>query len=189
MRIIYLLLAAVVYSGAVSALDLDNGRSTLNFLSVKNGSVAEVGGFKSLAGSLDKKGNLSLMIDLGSLDTNIALRDERMLEFLFEVANFPQARVSAKVNMAGISAMTAGDERPLEVQGQLELHGATHAVQASLRLVKLADGSLRATTVAPILLQASQFKLDAGVEKLRELAGLDSIDVVVPVYFSLVFAP
>lgn len=189
MRIACAMFVAMVFSVSAIAMELDNNRSSLNFLSVKNGATAEVGTFSALAGSLNKSGELTLTIDMASLSTNIEIRDERMREFLFEVAGYPQATFTAKVSMAGIDGMTPGDERPLKVEGQLELHGVAQQLSADLRVVKLSDGSLRANTLAPILLQASQFKLDSGIEKLRSLASLESIDTVVPVSFSLVFVP
>ncbi len=60
---------------------------------------------------------------------------------------------------------------------------------ASIRVQRLADGGLRASTVAPIMLNTDDFALQDGLEKLRSLASLSSIDSVAPVFFSLVFKP
>ncbi len=187
MKACYGLLLGLMMAGTASALELVADRSSLSFISVKNGVVAELSEFKGISGSLDGNGELVLNIDLASLDTGIEKRDQRMREFLFDVAHFPVASVTSTLPMAGIESLAAGQELDLEVEGRLNLHGVIQPLTVSLRVVRLADGALRADTAQVILLQAEAFKLEGGIEKLRSLASLAGIDAVVPVYFSLVF--
>ena len=49
------------------------------------------------------------------------------------------------------------------------------------------DGSLTVATSEPIIVNAADFELGAGIAKLQELAGLDSISTAVPVSARLVF--
>jgi len=44
------------------------------------------------------------------------------------------------------------------------------------------------SSLAPVIVQANEFGLVAGVEKLKELAGLPSISLAVPVSFVLTLA-
>jgi polyisoprenoid-binding protein YceI len=177
----------VIFSGAVAALDIEATRSSISYLSTKNNAVAEEGEFTRFSGSLSEAGELVLDIDLSSIDSRIEQRDGRMREFLFDVARFPAAKVRAKVAMDGVPDLQIGQELLLDVGGRLSLHGIAHSLTLSVRVTRLADGALRATTVHPVMLRVSDFALETGVEKLRSLAALDSIAGVVPVYFSLVF--
>jgi polyisoprenoid-binding protein YceI len=189
MRFLCAVLISLALSPAVFARGLDAERSTINYLSIKKGTVAEVGRFDTFNASLSDGGELKLEIDLSSVNSNIAQRDQRMRDFLFEVARFPVATVKAQLAMAPLLELGVGEELALDVNGRLHLHGVAHPVTASLRVQRLADGALRASTVAPIILNTDDFALQDGLEKLRSLASLPSIDSVAPVFFSLVFKP
>ena len=189
MRFLCAVLVSLVLSPAAFAMGLDAERSTINYLSIKKGTVAEVGRFDAFSASLSDGGELKLEIDLSSVNSNIAQRDQRMRDFLFEVARFPTATVKAQLAMAPLLKLGVGEESTLDVNGRLSLHGNSHPVTASIRVQRLADGSLRASTVSPIILNTDDFALQDGLEKLRSLASLSSIDSVVPVFFSLVFKP
>ena len=82
------LMSLVLSSNAFANWELLNDESSLNYVSVKNSSVGEVNGFKNLSGSLEDDGKLSVEIDLASVDTKVAIRDDRMKSVLFELVNF-----------------------------------------------------------------------------------------------------
>lgn len=173
-------------SEGVGALQVDGQASYIRFISIKKSSVAEVGEFKQFTGEVSGDGSLKLAIDLGSVDTAIDIRDQRLRDELFEIATFPQATVAGKIDLPAVQALAPGQELALTVDVTLSLHAVQQPVQAQLLAVRLADGSLRVATVDPILLSLEELGLAGGVQKLQELAGLVSIDLVVPVYFSLV---
>jgi len=54
---------------ALAAWDLDAERSTVQFLSVKNASVAEVHHFTEVSGGIDDDGQATVTIDLASVET------------------------------------------------------------------------------------------------------------------------
>ena len=56
-----------------------------------------------------------------------------------------------------------------------------------LSLTKMQDGIVRVRSIEPFIVNASQFDLSGGIEKLRELASLPSIATAIPVTFSLEF--
>jgi polyisoprenoid-binding protein YceI len=173
-------------SEGVGALQVDGQASYIRFISIKKSSVAEVGEFKQFTGEVSGDGSLKLAIDLGSVDTAIDIRDQRLRDELFEIVTFPQATVAGKIDLPAVQALAPGQELALTVDVTLSLHAVQQPVQAQLLAVRLADGSLRVATVDPILLSLEELGLAGGVQKLQELAGLVSIDLVVPVYFSLV---
>lgn len=52
-------------------------------------------------------------------------------------------------------------------------------------LTKISDNKLMVSSFQPIIINANEFGLVAGVEKLRDIAGLSSISQAVPVSFVL----
>ncbi len=189
--IVKLLIAAaftLVTVNAWAEWSLDGDLSSIHFSSIKQGTVGEVHSFKSLSGKVTKDGTASVTIDLASVESLIPIRNERMREMLFEIASFPTATVSTQVNNKAIQALAAGETTFQDVTFTLSLHGNSHDYPAKLRVVKLSDNSLMASTESPIMVRAADFKLTAGIEKLREVAGLNSIATAVPVSAKLVYS-
>lgn len=179
--------AAFALSAAASAqwsLDLDN--SQLSFVTVKAEHIAEVHSFSRLEGQIDAAGNARISIDLSSVETGIAIRNERMQSMLFETGLYPQAAVSAAINTDALSAIAVGEEMALDAQLTLALHGAETVISAQLRVTRQPDG-VRVSTLSPLIITAESVGLVAGVESLREIAGLPSISRAVPVTFSVKF--
>ena len=179
--------AALAFSASASAqwsLDLDN--SQLSFVTVKAEHIAEVHSFSRLEGQIDAAGNARISIDLSSVETGIAIRNERMQSMLFETGLYPQAAVSAAINTDALSAIAVGEEMALDAQLTLALHGAETVISAPLRVTRQADG-VRVSTLSPLIITAESVGLVAGVESLREIAGLPSISRAVPVTFSVKF--
>ena len=171
----------------IAGWTLDSSASELRFVTTKNTNVAEVQQFKRLTGEVGANGAVKLAIDLASVETQIPLRNERLQTLLFEIARFPAAQFDAVIDMNLISALEPGASLDLDVAGKLNLHGQTQAANASLRVVKLRGDRLLVATRAPILVNAAQYELGAGIEKLREMMGLPNIVGTVPVSFALVF--
>ena len=73
------------------------------------------------------------------------------------------------------------------IRFNLSLHGLSKEMAADVRVVKLAKNRILAVSVNPIIVNADQYNLLEGVEKLREVANLPSISTAVPVTFSLIF--
>ena len=161
--------------------------SHLSFITVKAGEIAEAHSFTNLSGAVSAAGEAELVIDLASVETNIDVRNERMRDFLFNVAEFPSASVTTQLDPAAFAALGTGDTLTQEVTAQLDLHGVTADIASQLSVTRIAADKVRVETVVPIIVSASSFGLDGGVEELRNLAGLDSITGQVPVSFSLTF--
>lgn len=189
LRVLALLLLASLSLGAQAEWQLKANDSALYFVSIKKGSVAEIHQFKALTGQVDKAGKLALAIDLASVDTAIEIRDQRMREHLFDTDQYAQATLTAELDISAYQALKRGESVRIEPSLNLNLHGQSQQLDASLAITKTADGSLRVTTLKPVIVNASDFALVEGVEKLRELAGLPSIAQAVPVTVELVFTP
>ncbi len=163
--------------------------SELTFMSFKNTHLAEIHRFNRMQGNIADDGEATLSIDLTSVDTAIAIRDTRMQEMLFETSRFASATLTAKVNTKVLQQAAAGAIQTYDLTGKLNLHGLEADVSVPVLIVPAADGRLVVTSLKPVLVQADQFELTAGIQKLRDIAKLERISEVVPVNFTLIFSP
>lgn len=166
---------------------LVNEKSQFNFITTKNNNVTEVHKFTQLKGAVSPKGQVSLTLDLSSVETNIPIRNERMQKFLFNTGLFPKATFTAMLNQSDIDSLNVGDLKQIDLAGEINLHGIKQAVNTRVQVIKLKDNALQVSSLQPIIIQAGTFDLTAGVEKLQALAHLSSINSAVPVTFSLTF--
>ena len=184
--------AAALLAGAAAASaqwELDGARSSVNFVSIKNDSVAELHHFASLQGRLDKDGAARLTINLDSVQTLIPIRNERMREMLFETATFPTATATAAVAPELIANLAAGASVVTELTLTLALHGIEKPLAVPVVLTAGKSGDLQVFTPAPVIVNAADFGLQAGVAALQSVAGLKAISTAVPVTVHLVFTP
>lgn len=165
---------------------LDNDASRLSFVTVKADHVAEIHTFDLLSGSISSSGQAEITIELISINTLIPIRDERMQNLLFETSIFPEATVSANVDVGRISSLGAGESLVQALEFQLSLHGDSNSYNTDVLITRTANGVV-ATTLSPIIVNADSYDLAGGVEALREVAGLPSISKAVPVNFTVTF--
>lgn len=163
--------------------------SELTFMSFKNTHLAEVHRFNRIQGNIAEDGEATLSIDLTSVDSAIPIRDTRMQEMLFETSRFASATLTAKVNTKVLQQAAAGAIQTYDLTGKLNLHGLEADVSVPVLIVPAADGRLVVSSLKPVLVQADQFELTAGIQKLRDIAKLERISEVVPVSFTLIFSP
>ena len=180
-------LALVLIAPARAEWALDNDASRINFISTKANSAAEIHTFGIVDGSVDDEGNVTISIDLDSVDTAIEIRDERMREMLFETGEYPSATLAAQVDTAAIEALDVGEATVITAEGQLQLHGTSTSVTVEVSVARLAEDRILVASRKPVIVNAGQVGLLGGVEKLREVAGLPSISPAVPVTFVLAF--
>ena len=183
-------LTLLLTAGAARAQwELDNDKSTVNFVSIKNDKVAEIHSFTSLVGYIGTAGKVQLGIDLDSVETLIPIRNERMRELLFDTVKFPAANISAQVDPAILAATADGGVVTADLPVTLSLHGIEQTLIAPVVVVGEGDNRLRVLTSRPVMVNAADFGLDSGITALREIAGLKAISVAVPVTLQLVFIP
>ena len=166
---------------------LNSERSKLSFVSTKAINVAEVHRISDLSGGITADGSADIMIGLTSVDTGIELRDDRMRDMLFETDRFGLANVSATVDAAKIESLGPGESTEMILEANLSMHGVSRPLQIELVVVRSGESRLVATTAKPVVINAPDFGLGTGVEALREIAGLPSISLAVPVSFVLTF--
>jgi polyisoprenoid-binding protein YceI len=170
-----------------AAWTLDTTASYLNFVTTKNTHNVEVHNFTSLSGDISAAGVATLTIDLSTVNTGIALRDERMRGLLFDVTNYPTATVTVAVPATLISSLAVGQSATTDISASLNLHGVTGAITTKVSVQKLSANRVLVQSLSPILVKAGDYALTDGVEALRAAVGIASISVAVPVDFALVF--
>lgn len=160
--------------------------SKVGYVSIKNNAIAEHNVFSGVTGSLSKKGQLKIIIDLSTVETQVDIRNQRMRELFFEVTQYPQAVVTAELDVQELAQIDSG--APLEIVKPftLSLHGVEATAEAHLRVVAV-GGRAWVSTVRPVLISAADFGLEGGVSALQKIAGLEAIAAVVPVSIDLKF--
>jgi polyisoprenoid-binding protein YceI len=195
-------LSIVVVAGCVSAPEqgstvaaknwqVDNTQSSVNFVTTKAGQagvggIGEVQTFKRFSGSLDANGKIDFAIDLASVDTGVEIRDERLRTMLWNVKATPTASFSAKLGAEALKSLDGAVTRDMDVEGTLTMAGQTKPVAAKLRVARLGGNAMMVTTRTPIVVNANDYGLKAGVEAMREVMNLNFLASTAPVSFALV---
>ena len=170
-----------------AAWHLDNDRSQLSFVTIKAANIAEVHKFEQISGRLADNGKATINVALTSVNTLIPIRDERMQEYLFEAKIFPQATFTAQLDQSALRNFEVGDISQQSVTGELTIKDRKISVNIIVAAFFTDADTLVVTSVQPFIISAAAVGLEAGVEKLRELAGLPSISQAVPVSFVLTY--
>jgi polyisoprenoid-binding protein YceI len=181
------LLGATIAGPAAAGWTMDPARSHLSFVSIKAKDVGEVNTFQEMSGTIFDDGVVTVSMALDSVETLIPIRNERMRELLFKTADYKDATLTAKIDPAIIAGMQPGEIREITAEGNLSLHGATQPMILSMQAAKVDGGTVMVASTKPLIIDAAKFGLTDGVEKLREIAGLDSISQAVPVTFVMTF--
>lgn len=168
---------------------LDNGDSFLNFVSTKNQHTAESHRFTQLSGEVSEDGMARVVISLASVDTGIDIRNQRMQDLLFQTGQNPEAVTTMDLNdtLPELLALTPGQSMRADMPLELEVNGQVEALMADVRVQRITGSRYLVASNQPMLITADQFGLSEGVEALREIAGLNTISLAVPVDFALFF--
>lgn len=164
---------------------LNPSMSHVAFGSIKNNDTGESHSFEDVSGTVSDAGIVTLSIGLGSVSTNIDIRNERMVEFVFQ--NAPTATITAQIDMADVDGLTVGAGKNIDTEGTLALLGTKVDLDASFYVIRLSDRQVLVATNGMIMLSTEDAGINAGIDALQELAGLDSITRVSPVSMRLVF--
>ena len=169
------------------AWSLDPAASRLAYVSIKAGEVAENNRFDTLSGSVAADGTASLSIDLASVSTGVEIRDERMREVFFAVADNPAATVTAKLDPARFAGLAVGQSVLRPLTAEVTIKGATAEVETEVLVTRTAEDRVLVVTAAPVIVSTDMFGLTDELGELRALAQLPSITPAVPVTFTLTF--
>ncbi len=171
---------------------LDGSKSSIQYVSVKNNHTAEVNYFSqanategTLEGSIDSLGDALLAIDLNDVETGIAIRNTRMVNFVFETEFLPTAYIHVELDTDALGDLAVGSTTVQTVNARLSLHGVSQDITTDLLIVKPSASEMTVSTLQPIRIDSKAFDFASGLEVLRGIANLSVIGEVAPVYFRL----
>lgn len=179
--------AAATAPAAAGDWAIDAAASHVDYVSIKAGEVAEANRFEKLTGSVGADGAARVEIDLASVNTGVEIRDERMREIFFQVAEFPTAVITAQLDPAKFAALEVGQVVVQPVTAKVAVKGMEADVEAQVQIARIADNRVIAATTRPIIITTDMFGLTDELGELRALAQLPSISPAVPVTFTLAF--
>ena len=169
------------------AWTLDAAGSRLSYVSIKAGEIAEANRFETLSGSVAADGTASLDIDLASVSTGVDIRNERMREIFFQVADNPKATVTAKLDPAAFAGLAVGQSLTRPLTASVTIKGATSDVETEVLVTRVSADRVTVVPTAPVIISTDMFGLTDELGELRALAQLPSITPAVPVTFTLAF--
>ncbi len=178
-------MVACATSVAAESWTLDGSASKLAFGSVKKDVVGETHSFEGLDGSVTADGTVTINIDLASVQTNIDIRNERMIEHVFKSA--PAAKVTAQIDMEEVKGLAAGQSAVVDAEGVLSFLGSNVELDAEMYVLRVSETQVLVTTSDIIWLSTEDAGINAGVDKLMELASLPGITRTSPVTMRLMF--
>lgn len=164
---------------------LDGENSKLAFGSVKKEFIGEVHSFTGLSGSVSDDGSVAVEIDLTSVETNIDIRNERMMEHVFK--GLLTAKLDAQIDMEAMNEMSPGSMSVIDVDGVLSFLGQEVEVYTEMFVARISDEQVMVTTNDMIFLNTEELGIEAGIDKLMALAELPGITRSAPVTLRLIF--
>ena len=187
-----LLLKAVTIASAIVATPalatswtLAPESSHLAYGTIKKDTVGEVNSFTNLSGHVSPDGKVEIEIDLSSVETNIDIRNERMIEYVFQKAG--TATLTAEFDMQEVSNLGVGESSIVEAEASLSLVGTSVEFDAEMFVARLSETSVMVSTNTMVFISTEDAGVNAGVDKLMELADLPGITRTVPVTARLIF--
>jgi polyisoprenoid-binding protein YceI len=110
-----------------------------------------------------------------------------MKKYLFETEKYSSANFTTQLDKTLLKGLQVGQNKQLSLSGTVDFHGLQQAVTIDVNVVKLTADKILVNTIKPFFIKADAFGVVAGINKLKELASLPSIDYVAPVSFSITF--
>ncbi|MCJ8307724.1 MAG: YceI family protein [Hyphomicrobiales bacterium] len=181
-----LMMTGSVFAGGHAKWSAVEDQSRIAFGSIKKDTVGEVHHFEGVTGTVGEDGKLTLAVDLGSVETNIDIRNERMLEHVFQGGK-AKAMVSGEIDLDEVKDLKPGDTSIIDFEGVLAFAGINVDVEAEMLVARLAENRVLVSTADFIMVSTEDLGIDPGVNKLMELAKLPGITRVTPVAVRVVF--
>lgn len=185
---VVLCLAGVAGLASAAGFSVDGTHSTVNFSTVKKQYVVEPAQFKTVSGTIDAQGAVTIDIALSSIETNVPIRNTRLQTLFFNVLQHPTATLKAQIDMAELMQMPALQR--LQIPATLQLYGNSKTLTLDVLAAKVAGGQLLVTSMQPVIVNAQDYGVPAA--NLASLANTVSnipISDRVGVNFVISFVP
>lgn len=152
---------------------LDGDASELQFLSIKENSIAESSGFVALSGVISPEGAADIRVQMDSVDTKIDLRNVRMRFLFFETFNFPEAVISARIPPEELIDLHRSRHKIIDLPYKLSLHGVVRESVTQVAITLVDNDRVAVANTTPIAIALPDFNLEEGRTKLEEAASVN----------------
>ncbi len=163
-------------------------QSRLSLLAIQDGNKPLHGVF-SLEGSINQRGDVTLTLDLSSVDTGDAVRDKTIAEVLFGAS--PNKKTTALVSLslggATLNRVKKGEAFSEKLKGTLLLNNQKQPFSATVFFSPVKTGGLRVLSMEPVELNPAHWGLDKNLDALLKATGAVSLARPVLVTFDLVW--
>ncbi|MCB9791792.1 MAG: YceI family protein [Alphaproteobacteria bacterium] len=166
----------------------------LDVITVKNGDAEVPGRLTGLSGELklpkaDSWAQLdgSFTVDLSTWDTGLELRDTRIKETFFQVAEHPSVSFDVSKVEGGGDMKVGGPAQDMTLHGKLSLYGASKDVSLPIAVTRTSEGGYAVVSKEPLVLDVNDFGMAEPLEALRVLCAHDSLSNTVKVSLRLAF--
>lgn len=175
------------FSAAAQAeWQIDQEQSFVNYVTVKKEHVAEIHQLPDISGSIAADGTLAIDIATDSVVSGVDVRDARLKEFLFKVADFPKISLIGRLDLSEYEELAIGDNQEGYVEAELKILSTQKPIDFDVRVFRLTETKILVLPTQPIIIAAKDVDLVPGILKLQELAKLSSISQTTPITFQLV---
>ena len=166
---------------------LNSAQSSVYMQTEKLNAVVEKHKFGMVEGSISKNADVTVKIDLGSLDTGIDLRNVRMRFLLFETYKFPTAEITAKLDKAKLQELATKTRVSYPLKLKVNMHGIVNEFETQVSVARVSDTAVSVSTINPIAVTAESFGFTKNVAKLADAMGGIPIVPAASVTFDLTF--
>ena len=163
-----------------------NEGSSVAFGSVKKNVIGEVHHFSGLSGTVSEMGDITIIIDLSTVETNIDIRNQRIMEHVFP-KGMATATLTGRIDRDEVNELPVGDTALVDFEGALALGGIDVDIEAEMLVARLGEDRVLVTTADFIMLSTADLGIDAGIDVLMELANLPGITRVTPISIRMIF--
>ncbi len=180
------LLVTPAFAGGHAKWTSVDDQSVVAFGSVKKDVAGEVHHFESVTGTLSETGDLMVDIDLASVETNIDIRNERIMKHVFQDGS-ATATVSGEIDMDELADLAIGATTIIDLEAVLSFAGIDNDVEAEMLVARLAEDRVLVTTADFIMIPTADLGITEGIDMLMQLAKLPGITRVTPISVRMVF--
>ena len=157
--------------------------SNIEVIAVKNGDAEVKGVFKEVSGKLGFGGTKdaptlsgTVEVTLGSYDSGLELRDERVHDLFFEVAQYAKAVLKLK-NSGPVPSprLPMGELTEVPMTGTLSMHGAEVPIETTLVLRRTSPVDLEVKTKEALTLSIAEFGMNGPLQALIKACAHQSV--------------
>ncbi|RED18397.1 c-type cytochrome [Pontivivens insulae] len=164
---------------------LNEDSSLVAFGSIKKDTVGESHAFETVSGTVSADGTVAIEIDLTSVQTNIDIRNERMMEHVFN--GIGTATISAAIDMSGLEGLAIGGTDEIYTDATLSFLAADIPLELDLFVMRLSQDQVLVTSNGMTFVSTEDLGIEAGIDTLMELADLPGITRTTPIMLRLIF--